>query len=111
MFKHLAVSMQAVIRQAVGDFTRGISTGLVVYAGSRCPDCTCTCPAVTLTCPAVNSVEVCSGVPVVIVIIYVTLSFGAGVILAVVVGFGVGRGTSNGKGPHSRGRFAALNDL
>ena len=104
--------MQAVVRQAIGEFTRGLSTGLVVWAGSRCPDCHC--PAVTLSCPAIpsnNQIEY-TGVPVIIVVLYVVVAFGGGFVAAFLCGIFCGRAShGGGKGPLTRGRFAAISDL
>ena len=106
------LSMQAVARQAVGDFARGLSTGLVVWAGSRCPDCTC--PAVTLTCSAIpsqNQIEY-TGVPVIIVVLYVVVASGGGFVAAFLCGIFFGRASQgSGKGPLVRGRFAAISGL
>ena len=39
-----ARSMQAALRAAGQELARGLSTGLVVWAGSSTPSCTCSCP-------------------------------------------------------------------
>ena len=49
--------MQAAVRQAVvtgfNELARGVGTGLIVAAGSRCPSCSLSCPACpSLTCGA-----------------------------------------------------------
>ena len=33
--------MQCVLRSAIAEVSRGLSTGLVLVAGARCPDCVC----------------------------------------------------------------------
>lgn len=43
--------MQAVVRSAVGELARGLSTGLVVLAGSNCPSCSCDPSLVCAPCP------------------------------------------------------------
>ncbi len=42
--------MQAAARAAIQEIARGVSTGLVVLAGTQTPQCTCICPA----CPDCN---------------------------------------------------------
>ncbi len=40
----VAACMQAAIRAAAQEVARGVSTGVVVWAGSRPNSCSCTCP-------------------------------------------------------------------
>ncbi len=53
--RRLPLAMQAAVRQAVvtgfNELARGVGTGLIVAAGSRCPSCSLSCPACpSLTC-------------------------------------------------------------
>ena len=43
--------MQVVVRSAVGELARGLSTGLVVLAGNNCPSCSCDPSLVCAPCP------------------------------------------------------------
>jgi len=49
--------MQGVVRSAIGEVSRGLSTGLVLAAGARCPDCLC---SPTLACAEPPSCGDCS---------------------------------------------------
>jgi hypothetical protein len=56
--------MQAALRAALNEVSHGISLGLVLAAGSRCPDCSpsLVCPELhcpDLACPAVNAPPAC----------------------------------------------------
>ena len=55
--------MQAAVRQAVvtgfNELARGVGTGLIVAAGSRCP----ACPSCSLSCPACPSLTCGVGYP------------------------------------------------
>ena len=42
--------MQCVLRAAIVEVSRGLSTGLVLVAGARCPDCLCS-PSLVCTEP------------------------------------------------------------
>ena len=42
--------MQCVFRAAIAEVSRGLSTGLVLVAGARCPDCLCS-PSLVCTEP------------------------------------------------------------
>ena len=42
--------MQCVLRSAIAEVSRGLSTGLVLVAGARCPDCLCS-PSLVCTEP------------------------------------------------------------
>jgi hypothetical protein len=62
--------MLAVLKQAIPEALRGLSTGVIVWAGtapcaptlvcSACPDCSCTCDGATRRGPSVEAA--CSGV-------------------------------------------------
>ena len=64
--------MQAALRFAAGEIARGISTGVVVYSGSRCPDCQCSphfsCP--DCICSLGDRGVACSGYSAITVVFF-----------------------------------------
>ena len=52
--------MQASLRAAVGELTRGLSTGIVLLSANHCQACSCQGPSINFACPACADC-VCSG--------------------------------------------------
>jgi hypothetical protein len=89
--------MQAALRVAAGEVARGLSTGLIVWAGGgQCPACTC---APTLTCPELPRAADCvchgghrvveceaSGWGSAALLVALLIGAGLGVVLSVVTG-------------------------
>ena len=80
--------MQAALRAALGEVAHGLSTGLVLLAGCRCPDCAPVvhCPAAT--CPAVQgpapwpAAPPSEGRPLLLLFCVAVLAFFSGAVVA-----------------------------